>query len=51
MDYLKSNVDGAACGKLGPVGIGGVLRNHNGEVLYMRLEDKRRSNKLIGALC
>lgn len=35
MDYLKSNVDGAACGKLGPVGIGGVLRNHNGEVLYM----------------
>lgn len=35
MDYLKSNMDGAACGKVGPVGIGGVLRNHNGEVLYM----------------
>ena len=32
---LKFNVDGAAQGKLGLAGIGGVLRNHQGKVLYM----------------
>ena len=32
---LKFNVDGALRGNLGPVGIGGVLRNCKGEVLIM----------------
>ena len=32
---LKFNVDGATRGKPGLVGIGGVLRNHKGEVMYM----------------
>ena len=32
---LKFNVDGATRGKLGPAGIGGVLRNDKGEVLLM----------------
>lgn len=32
---LKFNVDGAARGKPGPAGIGGVLRNYKGEVLFM----------------
>lgn len=32
---LKFNVDRAACGKPGPASIGGVLRNHKREVLYM----------------
>lgn len=33
--FLKLNVDGAACGKLGQARIGGILRNQNGEVLHM----------------
>lgn len=32
---LKFNVDGAARGKPRLVGIGGVLRNHKGEVLFL----------------
>ena len=32
---LKFNVDGVTNGKPGLAGIGGVLRNHKGEVLYM----------------
>lgn len=32
---LKFNVDGAARGKQGLASIGGVLRNHKGEVMYM----------------
>ncbi|XXG62464.1 hypothetical protein AAC387_Pa05g0816 [Persea americana] len=35
LDLLKFNVDGPARGKSGPSGIGGVLHNSNGEVLYM----------------
>lgn len=35
MGVLKFHVDGAASSKLGPAGIGGVLRNHKGELLYM----------------
>ena len=35
---LKFNVDAAAKGKLGLAGIGGVLRNHKGEVIYMFFE-------------
>jgi hypothetical protein len=30
---LKWNVDGSSKGKLGPAGIGGVLRDHNGIVM------------------
>ena len=37
MRFLKFNVDGAARGKPGPAGIGGVLRNQGG-VLYMFLK-------------
>ena len=33
--WIKFNVDGAAKGKPGPAGIGGVLRNDKGEVLFM----------------
>ena len=33
--WLKFNVDGATRGKPGPTGIGGVLRNCNGDVLFM----------------
>lgn len=32
---LKFNVDGAAKGKPGLVGIGGVLKNHKGEIMYI----------------
>lgn len=32
---LKLNVDGATRGKPGPAGIGGVLRNSSGVVLFM----------------
>ena len=32
---LKFNVDGATRGKPGPMGIGGVLRNNSGVVLFM----------------
>lgn len=32
---LKFNVDGEARGKTGPAGLGGVLRNGKGEVLFM----------------
>ena len=32
---LKFNVDGAARGKPGPAGVGGVLRDHKGDVLLM----------------
>lgn len=32
---LKFNVDSAARGKLGPTGMGGVLRNCKGEVLFL----------------
>lgn len=32
---LKSKVDGAVRGKPGLAGIGGVLRNYKGEVMYM----------------
>ena len=35
MGVLKFNVDGAASSKPGPARIGGVLRNHIGELLYM----------------
>ena len=31
---LKFNVDGATRGKPGPMSIGGILRNNNGEVLF-----------------
>ena len=34
-DQLKFNVDGVAKGKPEPIGIGGVLRNDAGEVLFM----------------
>ncbi|KAK4837320.1 hypothetical protein QYF36_004528 [Acer negundo] len=33
-DSLKFNVDGATRGSLSPAGIGGVLRAHNGKVLF-----------------
>lgn len=32
---LKFNVDGEAREKTGPAGLGGVLRNGKGEVLFM----------------
>lgn len=32
---LKFNVDGAVRGKLGPTGIGGILRNYKVKVLFM----------------
>ena len=32
MGYFKFNVDGAAKGKPGPAGIGGILRDENGKV-------------------
>ena len=35
VSLFKFNVDGAARGKPGPAGIGGVLRNCNGDVLFM----------------
>lgn len=34
-DFFKFNVDEAALDKPGPAGIGGVLRNHKGKILYM----------------
>jgi ribonuclease HI len=35
INSLKWNVDGSSIGKLGPSGIGGVLRNHHGHLLGM----------------
>ena len=32
-NYFKWNVDGSSLGKPDPLGIGGVLRNHNGILL------------------
>eukprot|EP00253_Pinus_taeda_P026308 PITA_26308 len=33
--FLKINFDGASRGNPGPAGIGGVVRNHGGEILYI----------------
>eukprot|EP00253_Pinus_taeda_P036043 PITA_36043 len=33
--FLKLNFDGASRGNPGPAGIGGVIRNHKGEILYI----------------
>ena len=42
---LKFNVVGATCSKPRAAGIGGVLRNHKGEVLYMFSKNVRDSNE------
>lgn len=46
--YLKFNVDGAAKGKAGPTGVGGVLRDHKGDVLliFSNNEGLQESNEI-----
>lgn len=44
---FKFNVDGATWGKLGPAGIGSVIRDHNGEPLVVFVESivRKESNE------
>lgn len=43
-DVMKFNVDGVSRGKLGPVGIGGVLRNHSCLTLLVFIESGMRDS-------
>ncbi|KAI9187458.1 hypothetical protein LWI28_028385 [Acer negundo] len=38
-DFLLFNMDGLASGSRGPAGIGGVLQNHNGKVVWIFSEN------------
>ncbi|TYG78873.1 hypothetical protein ES288_D02G096000v1 [Gossypium darwinii] len=40
---IKFNVNGVACGKSGPVGCGGVLRDHSGKILGKSNEGELRT--------
>lgn len=45
---LKFKVDSAAQGKLGSAGIGGVLRNHKGEVLHIYSKHSDSNSRSLG---